>query len=278
MNSINFLKFFSHFFSSTPIYRHFGKKYFSESLIKPCKYYFEKLSLTPEEICAGALGLTSIIFILFSLLFTFFKVHFVVALIVSAILSYLAYNFFTEIIITEYKKEQFILEKFSDLIARTMHMGMGSTGSLFRAIQLVAQSNFPLISKDFQGLIYQINNGCSPEELLYNYAIQQPSKTLKNQFLALLSSPSINNDLVTFSMNLTQFELRTEYDKFTEELESRVMIIIGLALFIPILSGIFLAIYGLSSSYLILTIVPIYVLLVRILKKFLIKTHAELLG
>lgn len=252
-----------------------GKKLCPPSLIIPCRYY-EELNLTPEDISAGSKGLAAIVFLIivsFSLILDLSPLLFSsIALLVVYIIHGLLMRFLP----LRYAHERLNIEKYADLILNTMLLAL-LAGSTFDAIYFVAKSDFPQVSKDFEKILFQVNNNEDPEKILLDYAQKQPSITLRKHISSLFAI----NDLETtieLMKDSTQSEVRNAYDHFTIELDSRLTLSIGITTFLPIFVGLFLILYGFASSPLILFILPLHIGLLYILKNKVLSNRIELVG
>jgi len=241
----------------------------------PCHYY-EELNLTPEDISAGSKAFATIIFLIivsFSLILDLAPLIF---LSVALLAAYIIHGLLMRFLPLRYAHERLNIEKYADLILNTLLLAL-LAGSTFDAIYFVAKSEFPQISKDFEKILFQVNNNEDPEKLVLDYAKKQPSITLRKY----LSSLFAVNDLETtieLMKDSTQSEVRNAYDRFTLELDSRLTLTIGITTFLPILLGLFLILYGFASSPFILLIVPLHICVLYVLKNQILSNKVELVG
>ncbi len=256
-------------------FKFIGKKLCPTSLLMPCRYY-EELNLTPEDISAGSKAFATIIFLIivsFSLILDLSPLLFSS---VALLLAYIIHGLLMRFLPLTYAHERLTIEKYADLILNTLLLAL-LAGSTFDAIYFVAKSDFPQVSKDFEKILFQVNNNEDPEKLLLDYAKKQPSITLRKH----LSSLFAINDLETtieLMKDSTQSEVRYAYDRFTLELDSRLTLTIGITTFLPILLALFLILYGFASSPFILFIVPLHIFLLYILKNQILSNKVELIG
>ncbi|MFX1465809.1 MAG: hypothetical protein ACFFA5_04995 [Promethearchaeota archaeon] len=252
-----------------------GKKLCPSSLLMPCRYY-EELNLTPEDISAGSKGLATIVFLIIVSFSFILDLSPLLFSSVALLVAYIIHGLLMRFLPLRYAHEQLNIEKYADLILNTMLLAL-LTGSTFDAIYLVAKSDFPQVSKDFEKILFQVNNNEDPERLLLDYAQKQPSITLRKHISNLFAI----NDLETsieLMKDSTQLEVRKAYDRFTIELDSRLTLIIGMTTFLPIFLGLFLILYGFASSPFILFIIPLHICLLYILKNKVLSDRIELVG
>ncbi len=252
-----------------------SKRFYPSNLVRPCNYY-EDLNLTPEEVSAGAKGFATAIFLTIVSLSFIWNLAPLLYLSVALLIAYIIHGLLMRALPLRYSYERLTIEKYADLILNTMLLAL-LAGSTFDAVFFVAKSDFPLVSKDFELILYRVNNNEPPEKLLLNYAQKQPSTTLRKHIATLFAINDLDS-AIELMKDSTQFEVRTAYDRFTLELDSRLALSIGISTFMPILMGLFLIIYGLAGSPFILLTVPLHIALLHVLKNQIISNKVELVG
>ncbi len=113
--------------------------------------------------------------------------------------------------------------------------------------------------------------------MLLTYAKKQPSPTLRKHITTLFAINDLDS-AIELMKDSTQFEVRSAYDRFTIELDSRLALVIGVSTFMPIFMGLFLIVYGLASSPFILLTVPLHIALLHVLKNQILSNKVELVG
>lgn len=247
----------------------------SRELIISTEYFFKEGQITAEEVAAGSLGfgltiafLTLIIGIMFNIL---------VGAMLSIAMFVLASNFAITYLPKKYNKNRWTIARYADFILEELLFILSSTGSIFDFILLVANADYPIISTEFKSLANQVNSGEKPEKLLINFAINQPSETLKIHIPAILKSSEISENLVDRTIKIAQREVRNEYQKHTLELEGRLLIVMGIGFFIPIVVSLGLLLRGMGANPLILILIPIQIMILVILEKFATQSKTNLL-
>jgi hypothetical protein len=234
------------------------------------------LNLTPEDVSAGAKGFATIIFCIIVSLSFIWNVMPLLYISVALLVAYIIHGLLIRSLPLQYAYERLTIEKYADLILNTMLLAL-LAGSTFDAIYFVAKSEFPRVSQDFEHMLYRVNNNEPPEALLLDYAQKQPSTTLRKHIATLFAI----NDLdaaIELMKDSTQFEVRTAYDRFTLELDSRLALAIGASTFLPIFLGLFLIVYGFANSPFILLTVPLHITLLHTLKNQILRNNVELVG
>ena len=260
---------------AVPPFKLIGKKFYPSALTTPCRFY-DELKLTPEEVSAGSKGFATFVFIIIISVSFIFDLAPLIYFSVALLIAYIIHGLLIRSLPLKYAYERLTIEKYADLILNTMLLAL-LAGSTFDAIYFVTKSGFPQVSQDFEKILYRVNNNESPEKLLLDYALKQPSTTLRKHIATLFAI----NDLdaaIELMKDSTQFEVRTAYDRFTIELDSRLTLAIFMSTFLPIFLGLFLTIYGLANSPIILLTVPLHIGLLHVLKNQILSNKVELVG
>lgn len=256
-------------------WRRIGKRLISRDLTIAIEHFFKEGQITAEEVAGGALGFGLTIAILTLLAGS------IINILVAATLSIAMFIFATNYVITyfpkRYNKTRWAIARYADFILEELLFILSSTGSIFDFILIIANSNYPIISQEFKSLANQVNSGEKPENLLINFAHNQPTETLKIYIPAILKASEISDNLVDRTVKIAQREVRNEYQKHTLELESRLLIVMGIGFFIPIVMSLGLLLRNMGANPLFLTLIPIQIMILVILEKFVIQSKTNLL-
>jgi len=156
-------------------------------------------------------------------------------------------------------------------------MIINSTQSLFDAIEFIANSNYPIVSKSFKEMVQKINLGYPPEKLLLNYMNSIENQTFKERILNLLGYNLIYNKKENKNADIS-LELMSKYQEYTKQLDTRTTILICVNIFLPIFTTILFSFYITISNFLILILIPFHLFILLILKKILFKKEFFILG
>jgi len=200
-----------------------------------------------------------------------------VSIMVGVIAFYLTGTYVLKQLTQSHLKKLSALYKYSDLAIEDFLTAYNSTGSIFDAIKFVSEGNYPYISEEFRKIIYKINCGYPPEDLLRDFAITQPSETLKSFILTMLDLRADLNAIQKI-VELNRMQIQMEYQKFTMQIESRIMIAVGLTVFLPLIFGLTSIIWGIGDTPLILILIPLQVILMWVLTRGLVKSKLTILG
>ena len=219
------------------ILKRIGSKFNSKKLIEAIRFfnYYNNFQIMITNGDIGATTLLSFLltFIIVNLILIPFNLSLsmLIALFLAVIVSRKLYYF----IINDYKFQYLNSLQYLDLIYQDFLVIKNSTQSIFDAIEFIANSNYPIISKNFQDMIFQINNGIPPEEVLFNYINSVSHQTFKERMLNLLSYDMKTKDKILINQDFS-LELTSKYQEYTKQLDTRITILISVNIFLPILT------------------------------------------
>ncbi|MFB0560459.1 MAG: type II secretion system F family protein [Candidatus Lokiarchaeia archaeon] len=238
-------------------------------------HFFKEGQITAEEVAGGALGFGLSIAILTLLVGIMFNM--LVGIMLSMAMFVFAYNYVITYYPKKYDKNRWTIARYADFILEELLFILLSTGSIFDFILFVANADYPIISQEFKTLANRVNSGEKPEKLLLNFSYNQPTETLKIHIPAILKSSEISDNLVDRIVRIAQREVRNEYQRYTLELEGRLLIVMGIGFFLPIIISLGLLMNGMGTNPFFLIMIPIQIMILVILDKFVIRSKAKLL-
>ncbi len=265
----------SKIFGSNQTLRRIGRRMISRELIISINHFFKEGQVTAEEVAGGALGFGLSIAILTLLVGIMFNM--LVGIMLSMAMFVFAYNYVITYYPKKYDKNRWTIARYADFILEELLFILLSTGSIFDFILFVANADYPIISQEFKTLANRVNSGEKPEKLLLNFSYNQPTETLKIHIPAILKSSEISDNLVDRIVRIAQREVRNEYQRYTLELEGRLLIVMGIGFFLPIVISLGLLMNGMGTNPFFLVMIPIQIMILIILDKFAIRSKAKLL-
>ncbi len=152
------------------------------------------------------------------------------------------------------------LSEESDLIFEQFILVFHSGGSIFDAIEMIAESDHPYLSKAFQKMIADIEKGIPPETCLSDFAKNQPSEDLRRYFTGVLTAMERRSELLDL-LSGESFEADLALRQKNLELESRLLIVTALSTYIPIIMTLAIALSGMATNPIILLFLPFFILL-----------------
>ncbi len=150
------------------------------------------------------------------------------------------------------------LSEHADMIFEQFVLVYASGGTVFDAIEMIAQSGYPYLSRAFGDMLLQIQDGVPPEHCLSEFAKNQPSKDLRRYITAILSS-SERETVLLDSLSGKSFEADMALRKKNLELESRLLIVSALSTYLPIVITLAISLSGFAQNWVVLLMAPLLI-------------------
>jgi hypothetical protein len=240
--------------------------------------YYHRYALNIEDLKAGGAliflttSTSSVVIVSYLQIFVFVPICLLVSYGISA--------WFYDSIQRKFEKEKAIISYQVPLIVQEIVLTSAGSGSVFDLVVLVARGNHGAVSKAFSKIVEYIDNGDEPERLVRKYANSQPCESLRRYLLDALSVDLDWSELKKV-LKERKGEAEFEYQRYTMQVESRVLIIVGLGTFWPIIFSVAVFVNSLSNNLLSMIIIALlFVVLLLILQKQLMKPvrRTEILG
>jgi hypothetical protein len=180
--------------------------------------------------------------------------------------------------ISKYQRKLVRIERATPHVLEELATIYLTTGSVFESIEYVSKGDYDIISSAFSEMISPLNCGVSPERLLRRYAINQPSINLRRgllTFIQFVESSTTNLEAVILDAHE---DLQRKYERRTLQWESRMMVIAGVLVFLPIIFILGVAIRGLANHPLVLLLPIIQLVIAKIMVSSLLPEEMILLG
>lgn len=200
------------------------------------------------------------------------------ALVLSITIGLMSWLILLNKILAKYHKQLVQIERATPYVLEELVTLFIITGSVFESIEYVSKGEHGAISSAFTKMIEPLNFGVPPEQLLRQYAITQPSITLRRgllTFIQFVESSVANLEAV---ISDAHENLQRKYERRTLQWESRMMIIVGVLVFLPIIFILGIAIRGLANQPLILVLPIVQFILSKIMISALLPKEMILLG
>ncbi len=264
------------FFQFSGLLKKLGQKILSKKLSGIADYLNRSYALLPMEIIAACMGTFLLTFI--PLMIILLQVHLILGLIIPIFVSYLtAYTVFNYPI-AKYNQIQRILLQYSDLAFQDLSLILNTTNSIFDAVQFLSKARYPVLSEKFSDILFEITfNRKSPEFLINQFLYELPSGELKERLLTIMAT-NFQPDKLLNQMENIAGEKRLEYSIATEQLENKLLILMAICLFLPMVFGLFLSFLGTTGNYLCLIIFPLFIISIHKLRDRTMKNQFELFG
>ncbi len=157
------------------------------------------------------------------------------------------------------------LSEEADLVYEQFVLVFQTGGTIFDAIEMVAQSNHPYLSKAFNQMLDQIADGTPPETCIMDFAKNQPSDDIRRYFIAIISSLEKKTDLLD-KLSGESFEADLALRQKNLELESRLLIVAALVTYAPIMFTLAISLAGYATNMAVLLIIPVFIALNALLR------------
>ncbi|MHA2378811.1 MAG: type II secretion system F family protein [Candidatus Thorarchaeota archaeon] len=244
--------------SRIPVFSALGARRDDRELSKAVGFLEPIMQVTVHGVAAAAY-LTSFLVVLGILAaLTFLLVHIFVATPLALLMSVVSYYAIVSYPVTKMNSYKLSLSEEADLVFEQFVLVFQSEGTIFDAIEMVAQSGHPYLSQVFQGMIRRINEGVPPEVCLSEFAKRQPSDDLRRYIMGILSSLEQKTDLLDL-LSGESFEADMTLRQRNLELESRLLVVAALATYVPIMLTLAVSLSGYATNPMVLVLVPLFV-------------------
>jgi Flp pilus assembly protein TadB len=223
------------------------------------------MDISVRGVKAAANLLSVLILVLVVFLLTFLELSLLVVAPLAGMASVVTYYIIATYPTSVMNSYKLGLSEEADLVFEQFILVFQSGGTIFDAIEMVAQSDHPYLSLAFKQMISQINEGTPPETCLMEFAKDQPSDDLRRYFTAIVSSLEKKTDLID-TLSGESFEADLALRQKNLELESRLLIVAALVTYVPIMFTLAVSLAGYATSFLIVLVTPVFILMNALLK------------
>jgi len=221
------------------------------------------VSVRGVKAAANLLSVLILVFVVF--LLTFLELDLVIIAPLAGMAGVVTYYIIASYPISMMNSYKLGLSEEADLVFEQFILVFQSGGTIFDAIEMVAQSDHPYLSMAFKQIIGRINDGTPPETCLMEFAKDQPSDDLRRYFTAIVSSLEKKTDLIDH-LSGESFEADLALRQKNLELESRLLIVAALVTYVPIMFTLTVSLTGFATSMLILLMAPVFIIMNALLK------------
>ncbi len=239
-------------------------------------YLHETYALLPTEIVTACVGTFLLFFI--PAIIVLLPINIIVGLVAPIFIGYIAaYNVFNYPV-ARYKRYQRTLLQYSDLAFQDLTLILNTTNLIFDAIQFLSNAHYPVISERFREILFKIKfYRESPEKLIGQFIDTLPPGELKDRLLTILATKFQPDNLLA-QMETLAGEKKLEYSIATQQLENKLLVLMAICLFLPMIIGLFLSFLGFTGNYLSLALIPIFMICIHKIKDRIMKHQFELFG
>ncbi len=236
-----------------------------KELRKAVKFLAPMMTLTVQGVKAAAYLTSILLFVSMTILLYIMGLSLFIVIPLSTMASIIALYIVQTYPISLMNSYKLGLSEEADLVFEQFILVFQYGGTIFDAIEMVAQSEHPYLSKAFRQMILRIDEGTPPETCLMDFAKDQPSDDLRRYFMAILSSLEKKTDLIE-TLSGESFEADLALRQKNLELESRLLIVAALVTYVPIMFTLAASLAGFSTNLLVLLMIPVFVIMNALMK------------
>lgn len=234
-------------------------------LQRAVKFLTPLMDISVKGVKAAANLLSVLLLVSVVFLLTFFELNLVIVAPLAGMAGVVTYYILASYPISMMNSYKLGLSEEADLVFEQFILVFQSGGTIFDAIEMVAQSDHPYLSMAFRQMIGEINEGTPPEACLMEFAKDQPSDDIRRYFTAIVSSLEKKTDLIDM-LSGESFEADLALRQKNLELESRLLIVAALVTYLPIMFTLAVSLAGFATSFLIVLVAPVFILMNALLK------------
>ncbi len=229
-------------------------------LEKATRFLQPMMKITPDGVlAAGQITLILSIIITSSLLYLA-NINPILIILLTAMFCALSYYAVVSYPISVMNGYKLSLSEEADLVFEQFLLVFQYGGTIFDAIEMIAQSKHPYLSLVFQDMLVKINNGIPPETCLMEFAKNQPSDDLRRYFTGIISALEQKTEILEL-LSGESFEADLVLRQKNLELESRLLIVAALATYVPIMFTLAISLSGYATNPLIILLAPLFIIL-----------------
>jgi Flp pilus assembly protein TadB len=242
-----------------------SRKRDDKELQKAVKFLAPMMDISVRGVSAAANLMSVLILLLVFFILSLFQLNLIIIVPLAGMAAVMTYYIIISYPVSIMNRYKLGLSEEADLVFEQFILVFQSGGTIFDAIEMVAQSEHPYLSLAFRQMIGRINDGIPPETCLMEFAKDQPSDDLRRYFTAIVSSLEKKTDLID-TLSGESFEADLALRQKNLELESRLLIVAALVTYVPIMFTLAASLAGFATNLLVLLIAPVFILMNALLK------------
>lgn len=240
---------------------------FRGKAVEELRPVLEKYQISEEEIYSGSLAFGLILSVAVFLCTLIAGGNYLFAVVVLITTFAVLFNLPVIILLGEARQLRATYLSYADIIFEALFFSKITTGDIYNAFVAIADLE-ETVSLHFKKALKEVLlEGGSAEKAVINFVLTSPLKALKEHISALLR-PSTPRMSWHQAIREARREIREEYQRYTLELESRLAMVTGISMFLPLLLLMWFIVPG--SEGLLYAILPIQLGSTVILSRFLL--------
>lgn len=253
-----------------------GRLLVTQELIDAVRYLYRD-SLSAFHIAGGAVIGSIFVLILSTVVFSII-LNTLSAVILGLSSALMVLLIVPSGVLSRYTKEIMQIDRATPYVLEELATVYLTTKSVFEAISYASRGPYTIVSSKLSQMIDLLNFGHPPEQLVKEYAVNQPSVTLKRGLLAFVNLVESNSGGLDNVINDSHENLQRRFEQLTLQWESRMMVYSGVLVFLPIILVLGLAVRGLANNPIILILPIIQFGLSSLLRRMMLPFNQILIG
>lgn len=237
----------------------------NRDLARAVRFLKPMMTLTIKGVVAAAYLSATIILLLSMTLLLFFGVNLFITAPLAIMASLVTFYIVISYPVSMMNSYKLGLSEEADLVFEQFILVFQTGGTIFDAIEMIAQSDHPYLSNAFGLILGRIDEGIPPETCLMDFAKDQPSDDIRRYFTAIVSSLEKKTDLLD-ELSGESFEADLALRQKNLELESRLLVVAALVTYVPIMFTLAISLAGYATNLSVLLIAPVFILLNAVLR------------
>lgn len=240
--------------------------------IKPV---LERYQISEGELYGGSLALGLILSVTASLCTLIAGRDYILAMTVLATTFMVSSNLPIIIFLQEARQLRTVYLSYADIILETFFFSKIATGDIYNALVSVVNLEEDTISPHFKKILKKVLlEGVNTEKAVINFVHGSPFEALEEHVSVMFRLSSLRGNWRQ-AIRKARNEIREEYQRYTLELESRIIMIVGASMFLPLLLTIWLI--APNSEGLLYMILPVQSGSAAILSRLLLSSKQNIL-
>ncbi|MHA1607856.1 MAG: hypothetical protein ACTSWP_10040 [Candidatus Freyarchaeota archaeon] len=241
---------------------------------KEINIILRKLQVTSEELHTGSLIFSILVGILIFLPSTILLKNVGIAITFTVTTSIAAYNLPFTLLLKELERRKRAYGLYADTIIKMILFAERTTGNIYDAIIPLTRLDEEEVTFTFRKIARRILCGENMEKAMIRFAQRQPTRALKLYLPLVVRAKSVH---MTWRqvVNKARMEIRDEYQRYTLELENRMMLATSITFLLPVFLTMWSLLFGATTF--IYTILPIQLCGAILLSRFFLYSKNNLI-
>ncbi|MFW9957330.1 MAG: type II secretion system F family protein [Candidatus Odinarchaeota archaeon] len=248
-----------------PPFSRITRKVDDRELTRAVRFLLPIMTVSAQGVVSAAYLSAVLVFIGTTISLLLFGLGLLVSIPLAAMLSVVFYFIILSYPVSMMNGYKLGLSEEADIVFEQFILVFQSRGTIFDAIEMVAQSAHPYLSRAFQLMLTRIAEGVPPETCLMDFAKDQPSDDIRRYFTTIVGSLETKTDLLD-EMSGESFEADLALRQKNLELESRLLIVAALVTYLPIMFTLAISLGGYATQWTVVLAAPGFILFNTLLK------------